>query len=80
VPVLYLRAEDGVLFPLPTQPPAAGEPPVVKVSQEMESVSGQVTGARVKGMDKGRLEIETKVKTVEKDGSVVGLEIEGLGG
>jgi hypothetical protein len=80
VPVLYLRAEDGFLFPVPPAEAAADEAPVVLVQRELGTVRGDDIGARVGEVISGRLEVRDRIDIVERGGSTTGVHIDRLGG
>jgi len=85
VPVLYLRAADGVLFPLPEAPEeeaAAPDavPPTVRLQRRLGTVRGDSIGARVDQMFGGSLELEEEIDVVEEGGTAVGISIGQLGG
>lgn len=80
VPVLYLRAEDGFLFPLPPQEADAKESPTVIVQRELGTVRGEDIGAEVDEVLGGRLEVRDKIDVVEEGGKTVGAKIGKLGG
>lgn len=80
VPVLYLRAEDGFLFPLPPTETAGGsEAPVVLVQRELGTVRGEDIGVEVGEMLGGRIEVRDKIDVVEKGGKTYGAKIDRLG-
>ena len=80
VPVIYLRSQDGFLFPLPKPVSGKQESAFVKLQRELKTVKGTSIGARIKSMTAGHLEIEEKIDTVEEGGTAIGLDIENLGG
>jgi len=80
VPVIYLRNQDGVLFPLPKPVPGKQESPFIRVQRELKTVKGTSIGARIKSMTAGHLEIDEKIDTVEKGGTAIGLDLGVLGG
>lgn len=80
VPVIYLRNQDGVLFPLPKPVPGKQESPFIRVQRELKTVQGTSIGARIKSMTAGHLEIDEKIDTVEKGGTAIGLDLGVLGG
>lgn len=82
-PVLYLRAEDGIVFPEYTADPSLKQQRkqrTVEANQRVEKVHGKLTGVRGKIMVDGRIKVEQTVDVVEQGGEVVGAEIEQIGG
>jgi hypothetical protein len=72
-PVLYLRAPEGYLFPLPAGASAEGaEGPAVRVQQKIRRVRGTVVGADVATLLSGRVDVRTEVDSVEEGGTVIG--------
>lgn len=80
VPVLYLRADDGVLFPLPAVEAGSAESPLVVVQRRLGTVRGEDIGAVIGEMVGGRLEVRDKIRVVEPGGRSVGAKIDRLGG
>ncbi|RME49692.1 MAG: CHAT domain-containing protein [Chloroflexi bacterium] len=80
VPVLYLRAADGILFPLPTAEAGVPDSPVVVVQRRLGTVRGQDIGAKIGEMLSGRLEVRDVIDVVEAGGTSIGVEIDRLGG
>lgn len=85
VPVIYLRAKDGILFPLPEAPedeaaaPAA-LPPSVRVQRRLGAVRGEAIGVKVEEMLGGSVELEEEIEIVEEGGKAIGVSIGRLGG
>lgn len=81
VPVLYLRAPDGVLFPLPEAPEGATpetEPPAVLVQRRLGTVRGEDIGADIVDLDvlgDRRVEVRDTIDVVERDGRTTGVRI-----
>jgi CHAT domain len=80
LPAIYLRAEDGFLFPLPPEEPGVADSPVVTVQRKVGIVSGEDITAHIREMVGGRLDIHVQVDEVKAGGKSVGLEIDTLGG
>ena len=80
VPVIYLRNQDGVLFPLPKAEPGKQESAFIRLQRELKTVEGTSIGARIKNMTSGHLEIEEKINSVKEGGTAIGLDIENMGG
>lgn len=86
VPVLYLRAADGVLFPLPESDTAGevadaeAESPVVRIQRRLGVVRGESIGLEVGHILSGQADIQESIDVVERGGRAVGVRIETLGG
>lgn len=85
VPVLYSRAPDGVLFPLPeaseveaAAPGAA--PPAVRVQRRLSAVRGESIGVVVEEMLGGSIEVDEEIDVVEEGGTSIGVSIGRMGG
>lgn len=79
-PVLYLRALEGYLFPLPAGEPAEGASvPAVRVQQKIRRVRGTVVGADVETLLRGRIDVRTEVYSVEEGGTVIGYRSKTVG-
>jgi hypothetical protein len=78
VPVLYLRAEDGVIFPVPKEDETDGQrkSPVVNLQQKIRLVSGKNIGAKIGTMRSGELNIIQEFETLE--GENCGVHINNL--
>lgn len=85
VPVIYLRAADGVLFPLPEAPegeaadPQAA-PPSVRVQRRLGTVRGEAIGVKVEELLGGSIEVDEEIDVVEEGGSAIGVTIGRMGG
>lgn len=82
-PVLYLRAEDGVVFPeYAADPDLEGQrrQRTVEATQRAEKVHGKLTGVRARIMAGGQIKVSQAVGEVQHGAEVVGAEIEQLGG
>jgi hypothetical protein len=82
-PVLYLRAEDGVVFPeYAADPELEGQrrQRTIEAVQRVEKVHGKLTGVRARIMEDGQVKVIQTVRDVEHGAEVVGVEIEQLGG
>jgi len=80
VPVLYLRAADGLLFPVPAVESGTREGPLVVLQRRLGSVRGEDIGAEIGQMLAGTIEIKDHIDVVEPGGRSVGLKIDRLGG
>jgi hypothetical protein len=80
VPVLYLRAADGFLFPLPPASTTSGESPLVRVQRTLGTVRGTEIGAEVDEAVSGKIEVIETISSVEEGGSSIGAKIGRLGG
>jgi hypothetical protein len=80
VPVLYLRADDGVLFPVPPAESGSAEPPLVVVQRKLGAVRGEDIGAEIGEMVGGRVVVRDEIRVVEPGGRSVGAKIDRLGG
>lgn len=80
VPVIYLRNEDGLLFPLPKPVPGKKESALVQVQQRLKTVRGDVLGARVQKMVGGILKVDQDIDVLEEGGTVTGVDLGMLGG
>ncbi len=82
VPVLYLRAEDGILFPLPSknQDAPAQEGPLVLVQREIGTILGSDIGVNIDQVLGGRVEVRDTITIVEKGGRTTAVRIKQLGG
>jgi hypothetical protein len=76
VPVLYLRAEDGVIFPVPKEDETEKQrkSPVVNLQQRIRIVSGENIGAKIGTMTSGEFKITQIFDTLS--GRNVGIEID----
>jgi hypothetical protein len=80
VPVLYLRAGDGVLFPAPPAGEMGGGSARVDVQLKLATVRGEVIGADIGTVLEGRISVNQVIDTVESGGRVMGVKIGTLGG
>jgi len=80
VPVLYLRAADGVLFPVPPVEVGTSESPLVVVQRRLGTVRGEDVGAEIGEMLSGRLLVQEEIDVVEAGGKTVGVKIDRFGG
>ena len=79
--VLYLRDENGVLFPLPPRSVAEqAADPFLLVANSFKRVLGKVVDVDIEDMSAGRLEVRDQVNTVEKEGEFTSVRIKQLGG
>ncbi|HET92200.1 MAG TPA: CHAT domain-containing protein [Chloroflexi bacterium] len=83
VPVLYLRARDGVVFPEYTADPdleAAREELVVRAKQRIKELHGKAVTIKIGKMTQGRVEGKQEIEVVAEGGEATVLEIDELGG
>ncbi len=80
LPVLYLRARDGLLFPLAPEGAGARESPFVLVQRKLGQVLGEVIGAQIDAFLSGRVEVRDAIDVVGPGGKAVGVKIGTLGG
>lgn len=79
MPVLYLRDEDGVLFPVPEES-AGADQPVLRVRQELGTVdASQVIGAEVGRFIRGEVDVYQQVDIVKAGSTLIGAKIDQLG-
>jgi hypothetical protein len=74
-PVVYLRAEDGVVFPANAANPSlepARQQQRLTIRQDIGILLGQVTGIEVKTIRGGQASVDQTVRTVEKGATLVG--------
>ena len=82
VPVLYMRAHDGVIFPEVASDAslaAARETIRVTVRQRVAELSGRLVGVKIEDMGGGAVEIEQELGTITEGGKATGAEIGDLG-
>lgn len=79
-PVLYLRAENGVLFPLPPAEAAREDDPSLVVRRKLRTVRGEAIGAEIDAIFRGRVAVDEEIDTVEAGGKSVGVKVRRLGG
>lgn len=83
IPVLYLRANEGVIFSEYAQNPGlevARKQLRASVSQEIDILRGSVTGIKVKTISRGELSVDQKARVVEKGSQLTGLEADSITG
>jgi hypothetical protein len=83
VPVLYLRATNGTLFPERHDDPARDSvrnESQVRANQQIADLYGQANAVEVDKMLEGLIEAQQKINTVHADGSAIAVEIGTLGG
>jgi CHAT domain len=82
VPVLYLRAEDGFLFPLPpqNQEAPAREDPLVIVQRQIGTIRGSDIGADIDDIFEGRVEVRDSIYVIEEGAKTIGVKIKRMGG
>ncbi|WP_406699463.1 CHAT domain-containing protein [Singulisphaera sp. Ch08] len=80
VPVLYLRAEDGVLFPPPGEDAQAGRTQSVlaRAVINVKEVEGKLTGIKAKRL-RGNAEATMNLGTVKSGGEATGMEFDEIG-
>jgi hypothetical protein len=75
VPVVYLRAEDGVLFPVPKEDAAgAPESPTLIVQRTFGTLRGKAVGAKIDEVLGGRIEIRDAFDILEQGSEAIGIE------
>jgi hypothetical protein len=82
VPVLYLRAQDGVVFPEYAADPSlqeVREELVVRAQQRIEVLRGEAVGVEIGKMSQRRVESQQEIGTVAKGGRATGVKIGELG-
>lgn len=82
VPVLYLRARDGVVFPeyaADARLEEVREEIVVRAQQRIEVLRGKAVAVEIGTMTQGRVESQQDIGTVAKDGEATGVKIGELG-
>lgn len=85
VPVIYLRAPDGILFPLPEAPEDEAAAPgvvpaTVRVQRRLGTVRGTAIGVKVEEMLGGVIEVDSETDVVEAGGQDIGVSIGRMGG
>jgi len=83
VPVLYLRTEDGVLFPAVSdkQQTSPGQgASVVRVRQKVRTVSGEMLASHVENVLAGNIDVNQEIDRIDKGANVVGARFGTLGG
>ena len=74
VPVLYLRAPDGVIFPeYVTDSTLENTRKQIKIAvrQHVKALKGKLVGAEVAQITRGKIDIKQEISSVSKNGSVV---------
>jgi CHAT domain len=83
IPVLYLRAEDGVIFPEyaanPNLEPARKQLRI-EAEQHIGTLRGKATTIKIGRMTEGEAQATQDIGTVEEGGKATVVEIENLGG
>jgi hypothetical protein len=82
VPVLYLRAEDGVLFPAPAETEtlvAQDGSPIVRARTKIGTLRGEAIAAEIDNVISGSLELTSDVDLVDENAKFVGLKLGNLG-
>jgi hypothetical protein len=82
VPVLYLRAKEGVVFPEYAADPSlqeVREELVVRAQQRIEVLRGEAVGVEFGKMSQRRVESQQEIGTVAKGGRATGVKIGELG-
>jgi hypothetical protein len=83
VPVLYLHDQSGVLFPLLetdnlTEERQSGQP-FLKIAMSLDTIEGEAIGLDADEFSSGKVDVDMKVKKVEKDGKVTGAKLGKIG-
>jgi hypothetical protein len=79
VPVLYLRAPDGIIFPeyaADSTLEQARKQIRVKIKQQAQVIKGKMTGVEVTRMTRGEVRVKQTVGTVTENGEVTGFKAE----
>ena len=82
VPVLYLRASDGVIFPeyaADLTLEQARKQIRVKIKQQAQVIKGKMTGVEVTRMTRGEVNVKQTIGTVTESGEVTGFKAEQMG-
>lgn len=77
VPVLYLRASDGIIFPEYMADSAleqVREQMRINVQQQVKVIGGKLIGAEAARMTRGEVKVKHKVGKVTKSGEVIGFK------
>ncbi|MCP4544668.1 MAG: CHAT domain-containing protein [Chloroflexi bacterium] len=83
VPVLYLRARDGVVFPEYAADPSLEETRedlVVRARQRIDELHGKAVAVEISTMTQGQVESWQNIETVTNGGEATGVKIGELGG
>jgi len=78
VPVLYMRADDGIVFPEATAHPSLHEARV-QIRQQVQDLQGKLLGAEVTTMTSGSLSVNQDIGTIGPNGEATGIRIDHLG-
>jgi hypothetical protein len=77
VPVLYLRAPDGVVFPEYSGNPTLKqdrENLCISIQQQVKELSGTLVGITVNVIEQGNIIVEQKIEQINNGGSATGVE------
>lgn len=83
VPVLYMRAADGRLFPAIAADPALAQERArlrVQVRQQVETLLGEMTGVAGEEMQEGTVTVDQEAGTVGAGGRLTGVDLDRIGG
>jgi hypothetical protein len=78
-PVLYLRSEDGILFPIPEES-RADDAPTVVVQRRIGTILGEDIAAEIDNMVSGQVDVSDVIDVIGPGGKSVGVKIRNLGG
>jgi hypothetical protein len=82
IPVLYLRAPDGVLFPEPKQQTETVGPdgaPIITARMKIGTVSGTVVGIQAGEVRRGQVTTNQEITEVKDGGTVIGQKYDRIG-
>jgi hypothetical protein len=79
IPVLYLRAKDGVLFPAPPTGASGGASPRLDVQMKLKTVRSDLIGGDIGVFLSGQASFNLEIDTLEA-GTTTGVKIGTLGG
>jgi hypothetical protein len=83
VPVLYMRAADGLLFPALTADPILAEERKqleIQVRQQVEELFGEMTGIEGGEMLAGTIDVDQRAQTIGAEGKMIGVKLDRIGG
>lgn len=80
-PVLYLRENDGVLFPLPSpEEIATGEgSPLIEVVTRLRLLAGKATSFEAKEVNRGTIKVTGEIDEIKPGGEYTGVKLDRLG-
>jgi hypothetical protein len=83
VPVLYMHAADGILFPDISSDPtraAARQALHLEIQQRIELLRGSLIGVRANAIHSGRINVQQEIAEVGSSGAASGVEAKTIGG